>query len=192
MMVRRFPRRCPLPHRPRDPPSVRSGARLCRHVGLAVSSWPPQGDGDRGQVRREPGRRAPRPQGDAPCRRDWFALPWRVAGRRPSVGSVAADELSLRDPHTVPTRYWHRLIDGRIQCDICPRACKLHEGQRGLCFVRGRVADQVVLASYGRSSGFCVDPIEKKPLNLCRSETRSCWSGCVSVFVDDAAEHSGS
>jgi pyruvate formate lyase activating enzyme len=78
---------------------------------------------------------------------------------------VAADELSLRDPYTVPTRYWHRLADGRIQCDVCPRACKLHEGQRGLCFVRGRVADQVVLASYGRSSGFCVDPIEKKPLN---------------------------
>ena len=78
---------------------------------------------------------------------------------------MAADELSLGDPHTVPTRHWHRLTDGRIQCDVCPRACRLHEGQRGLCFVRGRVADQVVLASYGRSSGFCVDPIEKKPLN---------------------------
>jgi pyruvate formate lyase activating enzyme len=52
-----------------------------------------------------------------------------------------------------------------VQCDVCPRACKLHEGQRGLCFVRGRVDDRVVLASYGRSSGFCIDPIEKKPLN---------------------------
>ena len=71
------------------------------------------------------------------------------------------DNLSLADPYTVPTAYWHRLPDGRIQCDVCPRACKLHEGQRGLCFVRGRVADQIVLASYGRSSGFCVDPIEK-------------------------------
>ncbi|HET8551649.1 MAG TPA: AmmeMemoRadiSam system radical SAM enzyme [Gammaproteobacteria bacterium] len=65
----------------------------------------------------------------------------------------------------VPTRYWHRLDDGRIQCDVCPRACKLHEGQRGLCFVRGREDDQVKLFSYGRSSGFCIDPIEKKPLN---------------------------
>ena len=74
---------------------------------------------------------------------------------------MAADELSLGDPYTVPTRHWHRLADGRVQCDVCPRACKLREGQRGLCFVRGRVADQVVLASYGRSSGFCVDPIEK-------------------------------
>ncbi len=65
----------------------------------------------------------------------------------------------------VPTRYWHRLEDGRIQCDVCPRFCKLNEGQQGLCFVRARQDDQIVLTTYGRSSGFCVDPIEKKPLN---------------------------
>lgn len=64
----------------------------------------------------------------------------------------------------VPTRYWHRLEDGRVQCDLCPRACKLAEGQQGLCFVRERRGDAVVLTTYGRSSGFCVDPIEKKPL----------------------------
>ncbi|MBI2168793.1 MAG: AmmeMemoRadiSam system radical SAM enzyme [Actinobacteria bacterium] len=69
------------------------------------------------------------------------------------------------DPTVVPTQYWHVLDDGRIQCDVCPRACKLREGQRGLCFVRVREQDQVVLRSYGRSSGFCIDPIEKKPLN---------------------------
>ena len=62
-------------------------------------------------------------------------------------------------------RYWHVLDDGRIQCDVCPRYCKLHEGQRGLCFVRARQSDQIVLTTYGRSSGFCIDPIEKKPLN---------------------------
>jgi len=64
-----------------------------------------------------------------------------------------------------PTRYWHKLEDGRIQCDLCPRACKLKEGQQGLCYVRAREADAIVLTTYGRSSGFCVDPIEKKPLN---------------------------
>jgi len=74
-------------------------------------------------------------------------------------------EVRLDDSYTVQTRYWHRLDDGRIQCDVCPRACRLHEGQRGLCFVRGRAADRIVLTSYGRSSGFCVDPVEKKPLN---------------------------
>ena len=66
---------------------------------------------------------------------------------------------------TVPTRYWQQLEDGRIQCDLCPRACKLREGQRGLCFVRARQQDQIVLTTWGRSSGFCIDPIEKKPLN---------------------------
>jgi pyruvate formate lyase activating enzyme len=62
-------------------------------------------------------------------------------------------------------RYWHPLEDGRIQCDVCPRYCKLHENQRGLCFVRARHNDAIVLTTYGRSSGFCIDPIEKKPLN---------------------------
>jgi pyruvate formate lyase activating enzyme len=69
------------------------------------------------------------------------------------------------DNHTVPTAYWHPLDDGRVQCDVCPRACKLREGQKGVCFVRAREGDGVVLTTYGRSSGFCVDPIEKKPLN---------------------------
>ena len=66
---------------------------------------------------------------------------------------------------TVSTKYWHMLDDGRVQCDVCPRSCKLREGQRGLCFVRVREGDEIVLTTYGRSSGFCVDPIEKKPLN---------------------------
>ncbi len=65
----------------------------------------------------------------------------------------------------VEGRYWHALGDGRIQCDLCPRFCKLHEGQRGLCFVRARRDGGMVLTTYGRSSGFCIDPIEKKPLN---------------------------
>ncbi|QPK64946.1 AmmeMemoRadiSam system radical SAM enzyme [Methylomonas sp. LL1] len=66
---------------------------------------------------------------------------------------------------TVATRYWHTLDDGRVQCDLCPRFCKLHEGQRGLCFVRQNLDNQIVMTSYGRSSGFAIDPIEKKPLN---------------------------
>lgn len=65
----------------------------------------------------------------------------------------------------VPTKYWTKLDDGRIQCDVCPRACKLHDGQQGLCFVRANQGNSIVLTTYGRSSGFCVDPIEKKPLN---------------------------
>jgi pyruvate formate lyase activating enzyme len=64
-----------------------------------------------------------------------------------------------------PTTYWHRTEEGRIQCDVCPRACRLKDGQQGLCFVRACEGGEIVLTTYGRSSGFCVDPIEKKPLN---------------------------
>jgi pyruvate formate lyase activating enzyme len=64
-----------------------------------------------------------------------------------------------------PGRFWHVVEDGRVQCDLCPRECRLNEGQRGFCFVRARQHDGIVLTTYGRSSGFCVDPIEKKPLN---------------------------
>ena len=65
---------------------------------------------------------------------------------------------------TVPTKYWHQLDDGRVQCDLCPRFCRLRDGQRGMCFVRMSQDNQIVLTTYGRSSGFCIDPIEKKPL----------------------------
>jgi pyruvate formate lyase activating enzyme len=71
----------------------------------------------------------------------------------------------LENPDSLPTQYWHLLDDARVQCDLCPRFCKLHLGQRGLCFVRQNLDQQVVLTSYGRSSGFAIDPIEKKPLN---------------------------
>ncbi|WP_428604775.1 AmmeMemoRadiSam system radical SAM enzyme [Sedimenticola sp.] len=64
-----------------------------------------------------------------------------------------------------PTQYWHRIDENRVQCDLCPRECKIKEGQQGLCFVRACHGGEVVLTTYGRSSGFCVDPIEKKPLN---------------------------
>ena len=64
-----------------------------------------------------------------------------------------------------PARWWHALPDGRLQCDLCPRECTLQDGQRGFCFVRQRDGAALVLTTYGRSSGFCVDPIEKKPLS---------------------------
>ncbi|WP_258182941.1 AmmeMemoRadiSam system radical SAM enzyme [Enhygromyxa salina] len=62
-------------------------------------------------------------------------------------------------------RFWHRREDGRVVCDLCPRDCALGDGQRGLCFVRQNVGGEMVLTTYGRSSGLCIDPIEKKPLN---------------------------
>lgn len=104
----------------------------------------------------------------------------------------------------VPTKYWHRLDDDRIQCDLCPRECKMHEGQRGLCYVRGVLNGEVVLTSYGNASGFCVDPIEKKPLNHflpgtpilsfgqfgCNLTCKFCQNWDISKAVrDDPAQH---
>ncbi len=74
-------------------------------------------------------------------------------------------KVSIDRAHVAPTRYWTLLEDGRVRCDLCPRLCRLREGQRGLCFVRANLGGRIVLTTYGRSSGFCIDPIEKKPLN---------------------------
>lgn len=73
--------------------------------------------------------------------------------------------IDLNEPSIIPVEHWHQLENGLIQCDLCPRECQLREDQRGFCFVRGRKNNQMWLTSYGRSSGFCIDPIEKKPLN---------------------------
>ncbi len=69
------------------------------------------------------------------------------------------------DSKRVVGQWWHPLPDGRIACDLCPRDCRLHEGQRGACFVRMMDQGEMILTTWGRSSGFCLDPIEKKPLN---------------------------
>jgi pyruvate formate lyase activating enzyme len=80
------------------------------------------------------------------------------------AGKIEEQQSNVPAP-AYPGRWWHAIADERIQCDLCPRDCKLHEGQRGACFVRQNLGGQMVLTTYGRSSGFCIDPIEKKPLN---------------------------
>ena len=63
-----------------------------------------------------------------------------------------------------PARWWRAEAD-RVVCELCPRACTLKDGDRGFCFVRQNVGGRMTLTTYGRSTGFCIDPIEKKPLN---------------------------
>lgn len=75
------------------------------------------------------------------------------------IDTVSGGQVSV-----VATKYWQALDDGRVQCEMCPRPCKIRVGQRGLCFVRACVDGRIALTTYGRASGFCVDPIEKKPL----------------------------
>ena len=81
-----------------------------------------------------------------------------------SPGSDAAAPDAITWPDAPTARWWTAMDDGRIQCDLCPRNCRLHPGQRGFCFVRARDGDRLVLTTYGRSSGFAIDPVEKLSL----------------------------
>ena len=81
------------------------------------------------------------------------------------AGHPAQSAQSAQVMHPVFGRWQHPLDDGRVQCDLCPRECKLREGQRGFCFVRSNHEGRIELDTYGRSSGFAIDPVEKKPLN---------------------------
>src|SRR5262249_11555710 len=92
------------------------------------------------------------------------ALP-REALRRAQVARSRLSSVNGALERPYAGRWWHMLEDGRLQCDLCPRDCRLHEGQRGACFVRMRENNEMVLTTYGRSSGFCIDPVEEKPLN---------------------------
>lgn len=74
-------------------------------------------------------------------------------------------DVEREEPTGIPGRYWHKVEDEKIFCDLCPRACVLKDGDRGFCFVRKNIGGEMMLTTYGLSTGFCVDPIEKKPLN---------------------------
>ncbi|MBU6454266.1 MAG: AmmeMemoRadiSam system radical SAM enzyme [Cyanobacteria bacterium REEB67] len=83
-----------------------------------------------------------------------------------SENLIAESEQNPDSAYIVDGRYWHTLDDkSAIHCDLCPRACVLKDGDRGFCFVRQNIDGQMKLTTYGRSTGFCIDPIEKKPLN---------------------------
>ena len=104
----------------------------------------------------------------------------------------------MTEEQSHPARWWVRGDDGRIVCELCPRNCTLREGQRAFCFVRKVQDGQMVLTSYGRSTGFCIDPIEKKPLNhfypgssILSFGTAGCNLGCrfCQNWVTSKAKH---
>ncbi len=77
-------------------------------------------------------------------------------------------------------------LSGKIRCELCPRQCCLKPGQRGFCYVRQNTGESIECVTYGRSTGFCIDPIEKKPLNhfypgipVLSFGTAGCCLGCV-------------
>src|SRR5262245_41617834 len=62
-------------------------------------------------------------------------------------------------------RWWNKEADGRILCTLCPRYCRMAEGQAGFCYIRKNLGGKLFSLGYGTSTGFAIDPIEKKPLN---------------------------
>ncbi len=64
-----------------------------------------------------------------------------------------------------PARYWHQLPSGKLQCDLCPRGCKLAEGVKGFCQARQAKDGAMWLTTFGLSTPPRLDPIEKKPLH---------------------------
>src|SRR5215208_2614743 len=85
----------------------------------------------------------------------------------------------------VEARWWEPIEGGRLHCTLCPRDCKLAPGQSGFCFVRANEGGRLVSLAAGRSTGFAVDPIEKKPLahffpgtNVLSFGTAGCNLGC--------------
>jgi len=93
------------------------------------------------------------------------------------------ETILMSDAGVVPTRYWHKLDDDRAQCDLCPRECKSQDGERGMCIVRACVDKQIVLTTYGRSTGYCFDSIETKPPNHFKPGTPALLFGTAGEYV---------
>lgn len=77
-------------------------------------------------------------------------------------------------------------ISDRIQCEICPRYCKLGLNQSGFCYVRKNIEGKIVLETYGYNTGLAIDPIEKKPMYHFYPESKvlsfgtfGCNMGCL-------------
>ena len=64
-----------------------------------------------------------------------------------------------------PAKWWEPAEKNKLLCTLCPRYCKIGDGQPGFCFIRQNHGGKLYTIGYGRPTGFAIDPIEKKPLN---------------------------
>ncbi len=81
--------------------------------------------------------------------------------------------------------WWHTLEDGKILCTLCPRYCKIGDGQPGFCYIRQNQGGKLYTLGYGKPTGFAIDPVEKKPLfhfypgtSILSFGTAGCNLGC--------------
>lgn len=65
----------------------------------------------------------------------------------------------------VEAKWWEETDSGKILCTLCPRYCKIGEGQPGFCYIRQNHNGKLYTLGYAKPTGFAIDPIEKKPLN---------------------------
>jgi len=65
----------------------------------------------------------------------------------------------------VEAKWWEPSEKGKLLCTLCPRYCKIGEGQPGFCYIRQNYGGKLFTLGYGKPTGFAIDPIEKKPLN---------------------------
>jgi len=65
----------------------------------------------------------------------------------------------------VLAKWWEPTEGGKILCTLCPRYCKIGDGQPGFCYIRQNIDGKLYSIGYGRPTDFAIDPIEKKPLN---------------------------
>jgi len=61
-------------------------------------------------------------------------------------------------------KFWHKIADTGVECELCPNKCKLADGKTGLCKVRTCRGGELDADGYGLISSAGIDPIEKKPL----------------------------
>lgn len=81
------------------------------------------------------------------------------------VSVAEAGEYSASKGFVREAMYYKKLEEGRIECEICPRACKVAPKERGYCGVRENMDGKYMTLVYGRACSANVDPIEKKPLS---------------------------
>ena len=61
-------------------------------------------------------------------------------------------------------RYYRRLENGRVECQLCPHHCRIAEGKTGVCKSRRNQGGVLFSDVYGKPCALAIDPIEKKPL----------------------------
>jgi pyruvate formate lyase activating enzyme len=92
---------------------------------------------------------------------------WLRGGWKTAVPEAATSQTALATPtekFVHEAMHYKKLEEGRIECELCPRGCKVALKERGYCGVRENKGGTYNTLVYGRACSINVDPIEKKPL----------------------------